>query len=287
MQSRFIHTGRPSRWLSVALLALGLGQTPRPAWAQTTRDVTYDPHVVVHLNTKLRFTTMIVLPDAEDILDIICGDKDYWVISGAHNLAYVKPAKEHAATNLNLVTAAGHVYSFWMTEGVADADLKVFVTRDPTTDDAASAVVGRRYYAAADVDELKKALEVATKETEAARDLAAKSAEDAEASRRAAEASADQRVNAFRATYPTTLSFPYLYAGDQKPFWVSAIYRDDHFTYIRAQATELPTLYEIVDGQPNLVNFQVENGVFVIRKIIDRGYLVIGKQKLVFGTTWR
>jgi hypothetical protein len=32
-------------------------------------------------------TTMIVLPDGEEILDVICGDKDFWVISATHNLA--------------------------------------------------------------------------------------------------------------------------------------------------------------------------------------------------------
>jgi type IV secretory pathway VirB9-like protein len=39
-------------------------------------------------------TTMIVLPEDEEILDVICGDKDFWVISATHNMAHVKPAKE-------------------------------------------------------------------------------------------------------------------------------------------------------------------------------------------------
>jgi type IV secretory pathway VirB9-like protein len=50
--------------------------------------------------------TLIVLPEHEEILDVVCGDE----ISGSsarHNLAHVKPAKDNAATNLNLVTAAG------------------------------------------------------------------------------------------------------------------------------------------------------------------------------------
>ena len=59
---------------------------------------------------------MIVLPEGEEILDVICGDKDFWVISATHNIAHVKPAKEGASTNLNLVTASGAVYSFLLTE---------------------------------------------------------------------------------------------------------------------------------------------------------------------------
>ena len=46
---------------------------------------------------------MILLPDEEEILDVVCGDKDFWVISATQNIAHVKPAKEGAATNLNLV----------------------------------------------------------------------------------------------------------------------------------------------------------------------------------------
>jgi type IV secretion system protein VirB9 len=41
-------------------------------------------------------------------------------------------------------------------------------------------------------------------------------------------------------------------------------------------------IYEINDGEPNLVNFKYENGVYVVEKILDRGYLAIGKQKMTF-----
>ena len=50
---------------------------------------------------------MVLLPDGEEILDVICGDRDFWVITATHNIAHVKPAKEGAATNMNLVTASG------------------------------------------------------------------------------------------------------------------------------------------------------------------------------------
>jgi type IV secretion system protein VirB9 len=90
------------------------------ARAQPTREVTYDPRAVVHLNAHLRMTTLVILPENEEILDYVCGDKDFWVISGAQNLAYVKPAKAGATTNLNLVTASGHVYSFLLVESDHD-----------------------------------------------------------------------------------------------------------------------------------------------------------------------
>src|SRR5688572_33421407 len=85
------------------------------AHAQGTRDVTYTDRTIVSVQAKLRFTTLIILPEGERILDFVCGDKDFWIVSGIDNLAYVKPAKVGASTNLNLITDSGRVYSFLLT----------------------------------------------------------------------------------------------------------------------------------------------------------------------------
>src|SRR5262249_54320151 len=74
--------------------------------------VSYGDKEVVKVNTKLRYTTLIILPKSEQILDFTCGDKEFWIINGNQNFAYVKPAKAGAQTNVNLVTASGNVYSF-------------------------------------------------------------------------------------------------------------------------------------------------------------------------------
>jgi len=78
----------------------------------------------------------------------------------------------------------------------------------------------------------------------------------------------------------------FIYNLDKKasrdPFLVSAVYHDDTFTYIKSAAREKPALYEIKDGKPNLINFQFENGVYIAPKVIDDGYLVIGKNKVTF-----
>src|SRR5258707_2598765 len=118
--------------------------------AQTTREVNYNPRSVVRINARLRFTTMIILPEQEQILDFVCGDKEFWVVSGAQNLAYVKPAKAGASTNLNLVTATGNVYSFLLAEGTGEADLKLYVVPDGSMKAGAST---RKFYSAAEVDE--------------------------------------------------------------------------------------------------------------------------------------
>ena len=83
-----------------------------PDMPPAARVVQYNDRDVIAVNAKLHYTTLIILPKNEQILDFTCGDKEFWVINGNQNFAYVKPAKAGARTNLNLVTAGGNVYSF-------------------------------------------------------------------------------------------------------------------------------------------------------------------------------
>src|SRR5262245_16225866 len=177
---------------------------------------------------------MVVPPEGEEILDVVCGDKDFWVISATHNIAHVKPAKEGAATNLNLVTASGAVYSFLLTEksGTAPPDLKVYITADTEATQTKT-----RYYTGAQVDELQSQLAEARVAVDAA-------------NRHATESMA-----AYRQQYPGTLQFVYGSLRYAKPFFVRAIWHDGQFTYIKADASELPALYELQDGKPGLINF--------------------------------
>src|SRR5215471_16806539 len=91
----------------------------------------YGERDVLRLNAKLRFTTLIVLPKEERILDFTCGDKEFWIVNGTQNLAYIKPAKAGGETNVNLITASGNLYSFVFSE-ISDVpkekpDLKVII----------------------------------------------------------------------------------------------------------------------------------------------------------------
>jgi type IV secretion system protein VirB9 len=99
-----------------------------------------------------------------------------------------------------------------------------------------------------------------------------------------AQTSAQQQMQKLRSEYSTKLQFDFQYEskGTGKPFLVSAIYHDDAFTYIKCAATEKPAIYEVKDGKPNLINFELQNGVYIVPKIVDTGYLAIGKKKLDF-----
>ena len=108
------------------------------------REVAATERGVIPLQTRLRYTTMVVLPDGEEILDVLCGDRDFWVISATHNIAHVKPAKAGAETNLNLVTSSGTIYSFMLSEKSSPPDLKVYVQGEPAARRREAEVLLRR-----------------------------------------------------------------------------------------------------------------------------------------------
>ena len=99
-----------------------------------------------------------------------------------------------------------------------------------------------------------------------------------------AQEHAASEVSEFKHSYPAKLDFDYVLnkKASRAPFLVSAVYHDEAFTYIKMSARERPAIYEIKDGKPNLLNFQVENGVYIVPKIMDSGYLIVGKKRVTF-----
>src|SRR6266700_1240467 len=256
-----------------ALSSVSVEVSPVLADPPGARTVKYSQQDIVPVRAKLRFSTLIVLPQNEEILDFATGDKEFWIINGAHNLCYVHPAKAAIRSNLNLITATGHVYSFLLNEVSnqpnAEPDLKLFIELKD-----GSSITGNTYLhgfvRAAEAEAYKKELETLRNQTEQ--------------QVRAAQTQASEEVNKFRAGYQSKLQFDYSFSSkaSREPFLVSAIYHDAEFTYIKCGAREKPTLYEIKDGKPNLINFQFENGVYIAPKILDSGYLAIGTKKLTF-----
>ena len=238
-----------------------------------SRTVQVGDRDIIPIATRLRFTSMIVLPKEESILDFVCGDKEFWVVNGAQNFAFIKPAREGGQTNLNLITASGNVYSFTLTEGEGSPDLKVFV--EPKGAGLLAAINGQpRFVPSHAIDDYRRQVELAGEAAQRAKD-------DAAAQITAAKRESLQTIERERQAFPTQMRFDYRYR-DQPEFNVAAIYRDDRFTYIRADPQETPALYEIKDGKPSLIQFRFDGGLYTVPKILDRGYLAIGKKKLHF-----
>jgi type IV secretory pathway VirB9-like protein len=247
--------------LTITTAVLGSVMTATVAVAQTggVREVSATERGVIPLQTRLRYTTMVVLPEGDEILDVLCGDRDFWVISATQNIAHVKPAKAGAETNLNLVTSSGAIYSFMLTEKSSPPDIKVYVQSEERV------TTGKpKYYSAAQVQTLEAQIEELRA---AARDEARR---------------LDEAVAAYRQEYPPRLQFPYGLPKYEKPFLVRSMWHDGEFTYVKTDATELPALYEMKDGKPSIVNFQVRQGTYVVPKVLDRGYLALGNQRFSF-----
>ena len=219
----------------------------------------------------MRVSTAIVLPAGEQILDFTTGDKEHWIVNGAQNFCYVHPANPEASSNLNLICASGKIYSFVLTEvgeqASADIDYKVFV--EPQEESAVSALVSPnpRFVPAEEIQGYKSQIATLQEQISKAQTEAVKASEN--------------EIHRYKSRYPSSLKFQYHYKS-QPPFDVSAIFHDEAFTYIHSSAREKPAIYEIKDGKPNLINFQLENGCYIVPKILDDGYLQVGKKKMAF-----
>ena len=217
------------------------------------------------------------LPEDEEILDFTTGDKEFWVINGAHNLCYIHPAKTGIRSNLNLITSSGHVYSFVLNEianeSDAEPDLKVFVEPKEGSGIAGSTAY-EGYVRAGEAEAYKKELEAVQP--------------------KASEISAP-RKHSHRARRPrnsgriTRTSLRFDYALDSKAARETLSGFGDvsrrclHLYPVRRAGKTDAVRTE--GGKPNLINFQLSNGVYIVPKILDAGYLAVGKKKPTFPGT--
>ena len=228
------------------------------------------PYQLVEVRTKTRHTTVLVLPQGENILDFVVGDSDYWHLSGSANLAYLKPLDEKVQTNVALVCESGSIYSFLVKEA-ADPHLVVRIeTKTGKAAPGAPAFIARS--AVDDYREMARAAGAAARAAREAADLRSTHAES-----RAAQA-----VNRFRADYPGRLSFAYQLDKKARewPFLVDAMWHDGQFTYLRSRAQESPAIYELKDGKPSLVAYDLTpEGLYIARHVLGDGWLRIGKKR--------
>jgi len=229
---------------------------------------------IPRLRARVRHTTVIVLPAGERILDFVAGDSEYWHLTGAANVAYLKPLAENAATNVALVCESGRIYSFLVSEhGEKPPHLIVRVEAGAN----AEAAYGAPGF-------------VARSEVAAYREMAAQAADAARLAREEAEVGiveargwAEAEIEAFRAAYPERLRFEYRLDREaaERPFRVKAMWHDGEFTYLRSRAQESPALYELRDGEPSLVAFDLtEDGLYVARRVLGDGWLRIGDKQV-------
>jgi type IV secretion system protein VirB9 len=226
---------------------------------ESARTVQYHAQDIVPIRAKVKYTTLIEVPPTEKIMEAATGDKDFWIVDVVGNFCFVHPAKQGISSNLNLITDKGNIYSFTLQDISASStepDLKVIIEpADPSSIVAASGPA--QFVPAAQ-------LEASTQELAALQSHLA------------------QAVDEYKSAYPMQLKFDYVYKPNEAPFDIQSIYHDDKFTYIKTNAPEKFSVYEMKDGKPNLVTYDLREGTYIIPKVIDDGYVELGKKRMDF-----
>ncbi|MCY4075330.1 MAG: TrbG/VirB9 family P-type conjugative transfer protein [Acidobacteria bacterium] len=233
----------------------------------------------IEVATRVRHTTTIVLPPGESVVDVAAGDAEYWDVSAAGNVAYVKPLDEGLSSNVTLVAGSGAVWALLVEESAdAEPDLVVHVgareRRAAERREAPAFVAGAALAAEEREEAAARAERRAVEEAAAAEVAAIWAGQDAEWRR-------------WREEYPRRLRFPYRLdpAAAEAPFRVEALWHDGRFTYLRSGAQESPALYELHETgrglggglEPALVAYDVrEDGLYVADHVLGPGRLRIG-----------
>ena len=235
-----------------------------------------NPDQIIRLRTRVRHTTVIQLPGRENILDFVVGDSEYWHLTGAANLAFLKPISEGVSTNVALVCESGRIYSFLVSEQPGQPHLVVRIASSDERDPRISPGAHQPAFVARDQVEAYQQM------AEQARQTAVAAQAETEQQVAAVQQQAEGEINSFRADYPTRLKFPYRLQDKalKWPFLVQGMWHDGQFTYLRSNAQESPALYEIKDGKPALVAYDLtEDGLYIARHLLGDGWLQIGKER--------
>ena len=266
--------------LFAAMLMLLVYVAEEEVWASSSvLRVQEDEDAIVEVHTRVRHTTVLVVPAGETILDFVVGDAEYWHLTGSANVAFLKPLSQKAETNIALVCESGRIYSFLVSEQDGPPHLIVRVER-PEDEDKTAPGAHRPAFVAR--DQVTAYQQLAGQAVEQARTARTEADNHAQQARRDALA----QVDAFREAYPKRLKFPYRLDKKARewPFLVSGMWHDGKFTYLRSSAQESPALYEVKDGKPSLVAYELnEDGLYITRHVLGDGWLKIGKKKV----TWR
>jgi type IV secretion system protein VirB9 len=245
----------------VCIAGIALALTSLAAFAQETsaRTVQYHSQDIVPIHARLKYTTLIELPPTEKIMEAATGDKDFWIVDVVGNFCFVHPAKAGISSNLNLITDKGNIYSFTLEDvssSSASPDLKVLI--EPADHSSIVAANGPAQF-------------VPVAQLEQSRQQLA-----------ALQSHVEQAVDEYKSKYPVNLKFDYSFKANEAPFDIQSIYHDDKFTYIKTNAPEKFSVYEMKDGKPDLVNYELRDGTYIIPKVMDSGYVELGKKRMDF-----
>jgi hypothetical protein len=86
-------------------------QTPKKVTLQKSKS---SDQLVIH--TQKGFSTLVEFPSDQRIVEVTCGDKEFWVVEASGRFLHIKPSKEGLVTNLNVMIEGDVVYTFLLKE---------------------------------------------------------------------------------------------------------------------------------------------------------------------------
>lgn len=246
------------------------GKAPRTVQVSTSTA----PPVI---RTILNESTLLELPAEEKVATIFGGNTDDWLINAGHvasRFVSVKPkaAAAKSTTNLHIISDHGNDYTLELKEVSADQaggfDSTVFLVQ--IDKDAQKKM--------ADAPVFVPVAEVKEKEDRLEREVA-----EAKATAAAEKKTAETAQEKYQSTYPSNLHFDYTWdQAKAKALGVRQIWDDGKFTYIQGKFEEPPVVYELKDKKPSLINFEFANGLYTVPKLLQNGYVAIGKARVEF-----
>ena len=229
------------------------------------------------IHTSLNESTLLELPADEKVATVFGGNTDDWIFNAGHvasRFISVKPkaAAAKSSTNVHIISDHGVDYTLELQE----------VSGDPNASFDSTV-----FLVAIDTEAQKKiaeppvfvpAAEVKEKEDRLERELA-----DAEAAASSEKKAALDAQEKYQSTYPSNLHFDYSWDQSKaRALGVRQIWDDGKFTYIQGKFEEPPVVYELKDKKGSLINFDFANGLYTIPKLLQNGYVAIGKAKVEF-----
>jgi type IV secretion system protein VirB9 len=263
---------------SALLAANAYAAAPAPAPQKAPRTIevsaTAAPPII---RTSLNESTLLELPAEEKVATVFGGNTDDWIFNAGHvasRFISVKPkaAAAKSSTNVHIISDHGNDYTLQLQEVSGDPDQGF----DSTV-----------FLVPADREAQKKMAEapvfVPAAEVKEKEEFLQKQAADAEAKEAAERKAAQDAQEKYASTYPSNLHFDYSWdQAKARALGVKQIWDDGKFTYIQGKFEEPPVVYELKDKKGSLINFDFANGLYTVPKLLQNGYVAIGKAKVEF-----
>lgn len=227
----------------------------------------------VRVRVALGQTTLIRLPTDQKVMNVYGGDKGeggLWAVDAGKmptRFLAVKPKEKGIHTTLHVISNTGRELSCFLEE-VTGQEEQFDAEVDADSDDApGSSTTGPevKWVSSEEVTTCKAHEEsLRVEATEATKK---------------AQAQAETAIADFRAQYPYKLEFPYVWdEAKASKLGLERGWTDDKFTYFKAN--RVLALYEInEDGKASLIQYSYANGLYIVPKILSRGYFAIGGKK--------